>query len=402
MGESKITNNKINADVNNSVGSEKKELAAAAVIETMLDGLWIVDIDGRTIDVNPQMGKMLGYKKEELLGKSPVEFFAEEDRPRVIAGIKESIEAGFVKDFEATLVAKDGKKVSITLTASLIKDQQGKPMATYAIFRDITERKKAEEELRRSEEFSKGIIQSSHDCIKVLDTEGRLQFMSDGGQKLLEIEDIKLYINKSWVDFWKGKDHEAAFEAVRKAKSGETGHFQGYCPTVKGTPKWWEIIITPIISKKGKVESLLSISRDITECKEAEEKLEKAEERLIMALSAAEMGTWKWDAVKNQDTRDASFNHMLGLEAKTTTQPVEDFLQRVHPDDRTAVDKDIQQSIREHDVYFAEFRIVCPDGTIRWMRDKGKPFYDEHNKISYMTGAVVDITERKKAEEKNR
>jgi PAS domain S-box-containing protein len=136
-----------------------------------------------------------------------------------------------------------------------------------------------------------------------------------------------------------------------------------------------------------------------TERKRAEEMLRESEERLCMAMSAAEMGTWRWDVVANQDTRGASFNRMLGLEAEESTQPVEDFLQRVHSEDRAAVDQEIKRSIRERDMYKAEFQIVCPDGTERWLRDQGMPFYDEQGRISYMTGAVVDITERRVVEE---
>lgn len=150
---------------------------------------------------------------------------------------------------------------------------------------------------------------------------------------------------------------------------------------------------------KTTTTSIDNLKKEIVERQKAEEALQESEERLRLALSAAEMGTWKWDAVKNQDTRGATFNRILGLGAKETTQPVEDFLQRVHPDDRTAVDEEIQRSIREHDSYIAEFRIVRPDGSIRWLRDQGKPFYDEHGQVSYMTGAVIDITERKKLEE---
>ncbi len=151
---------------------------------------------------------------------------------------------------------------------------------------------------------------------------------------------------------------------------------------------------------QGKEDYIIAVARDITERKRAEEALKKSEERLRVALSAAQMGTWRWDLSTNQDTRDASFNGILGLEAVKSSQPVEDFLQRVHPEDRDMVDGEIQRTLREHCAYLAEFRIVCPDGAVRWLRDQGKPIYDQNDHILYLTGAVVDITERKQAEEK--
>jgi len=118
-----------------------------------------------------------------------------------------------------------------------------------------------------------------------------------------------------------------------------------------------------------------------------------------VALSAAQMGTWRWDPVTNQDTRDASLNLILGLEAVESTQPVEDFLHFVHPEDRDMVDKEIQRAICERRAYVAEFRIIRPDGTVRWLRDQGKLLYDENNRILCLTGAVIDITELRRREE---
>lgn len=128
----------------------------------------------------------------------------------------------------------------------------------------------------------------------------------------------------------------------------------------------------------------------------------ESEERLRMALSAAAMGTWRREPLLNRDTRDASLNRILGLEAVESTQSVKDFLDRVHPHDRASVDEAIQAALRERASYVAEFRIVRPDGEVRWLRDQGRGFYDRKGRSAYMTGAVVDITECKRAEEEVR
>ncbi len=135
----------------------------------------------------------------------------------------------------------------------------------------IVERMKLEDALRESEEFARRVIESSKDCIKVLDLDGRLLSMSAGGQKLLEIDDIEPYLNKSWVDFWKGNDREAALKAISNARKGDTGIFSGYSETAKGTPKWWHITISPIKNSQGNRDRLLVVSRDITDRKRFDE-----------------------------------------------------------------------------------------------------------------------------------
>jgi len=157
---------------------------------------------------------------------------------------------------------------------------------------EIVERKRTEEALQKSNAFNQSIIDSSSDCIKILDLEGRLQFMSPGGQHKLGIRDLGIYLNIPYQEFWKGSDHEAALEAIRKAQQGQSGSFEGYCPTVDGTPKWWDVAISPIFGADGKPERLLAVSRDITERKKAEEHiitLNEKLERKVDELSSANM-----------------------------------------------------------------------------------------------------------------
>ncbi len=137
----------------------------------------------------------------------------------------------------------------------------------------VIQQMKIENTLRESEEFTRRVIESSLDCIKVLDLEGHLLSMSSGGQKLLEIDDITPFLNTSWIDFWKGKDREDALEAFSKAKKGDPGTFDGYCETVKGTPKWWNVVVSPIKDHRGNCSRLLAVSRDVTERRKAEEKI---------------------------------------------------------------------------------------------------------------------------------
>jgi PAS domain-containing protein len=99
--------------------------------------------------------------------------------------------------------------------------------------------------------FLKSILDSSTDCIKVLDQEGHLEFMSAGGLAVMEIDDFTAFRGSYWPDFWKGARNAAAREALEKAQRGETARFVGETPAAKGNLRWWEVVVTPIPAANG-------------------------------------------------------------------------------------------------------------------------------------------------------
>jgi PAS domain S-box-containing protein len=132
---------------------------------------------------------------------------------------------------------------------------------------NITDRVKAEEAIKISEEFNRTIIESSPDCYKILDLEGRFVSMNKQGMCLMEIDDFKPFIGKRWVENWEGSERRLAEEALAKAVRGENMNFEGFCKTAKGTEKWWEVSVAPVRAENGKVHRIISVSRDVTDRK---------------------------------------------------------------------------------------------------------------------------------------
>jgi PAS domain S-box-containing protein len=115
------------------------------------------------------------------------------------------------------------------------------------------------------------LMEGCPDCIKVLDLEGRLLSMNAGGMKALEIHDLDTVLNALWPNFWEGEDRAKAIEAVKAARAGGIGRFTGFFATAQTkTPKWWDVIVSPILDASGKPEKLLASSRDVTEWKRDE------------------------------------------------------------------------------------------------------------------------------------
>ncbi|HEY2343812.1 MAG TPA: PAS domain S-box protein, partial [Chthoniobacteraceae bacterium] len=133
-------------------------------------------------------------------------------------------------------------------------------------------RRSAEQALREAEDFQTKMLESSGDCIQMVEIDGRLVSMNAEGRKKLGVKRFATMAGMPWVGFWQGESNQFALESLEAARRGETARFQGLCPTVGGIPKWWDVMVTPIVGAKGKPEKILAVLRDITEGRAAQEK----------------------------------------------------------------------------------------------------------------------------------
>ena len=184
-----------------------------------------------------------------------------------------------------TALAEEGDR--LRMVSALQQKAQTLQAAVQEREHEIAHRKQVERKLRRAEGFANQIVESSVDCVKVLDLDGRLEYMNTPGQRALEIEDVNQFLGRRWVDFWKEEDQPRVEAALGAAKAGGVGGFQGECPTATGTPKCWDVKITPALDGEGKIERLIVVSRDISELKRAQIAVMQAEKLAATGRLAA-------------------------------------------------------------------------------------------------------------------
>jgi PAS domain S-box-containing protein len=365
-------------------------------------GLWDWNILTNEDYLSSRWLEMLGYEKGEL----PYDFSSWERliHPDDKVWVMERLNAHLQDDsvsykFEYRMLTKSGEWKWISNHGKVVlRDQQGNPLRMAGIHFDISDRKQAELALRQSEEFKNRILDSSSDCIKVLSLDGRLLYMNTGGLCLMEIDDLNSYLNIEWLCLWEDGYRQQAEQALAAAKTGEISIFRGYCPTVKGTPKWWEVVVSPILDASGQLERILLISRDITERKKTELLLQESETRLKLAYKATRSGLWDWDITHNSAHVSEEYINLFGLDPSTKEITYELWLSRLHPNDRISANKAVSHTIQQQqEQYEDDFRIIHPDG-IRWLAATGQVFYDAAGNAIRMVGNVQDITDRKQAE----
>ena len=268
---------------------------------------------------------------------------------------------------------------------------------------NITERKKAEAELRETEEFNRSIIKSSPDCIKVLDLEGNLLSM-EVGQELLCIDDIGPFLNKPWTELWEGIDRQSAKAAVAAAAAGGNGNFVGFFRTMRGDPKWWNVAVSPILDADGRPARLLAVSRDVTDQKEADEALRKNEWRLRYATESARLTFVEIDLMGGGGAlTPENFAAVMGY-ASPAGQEDDAFvggrvlLEHVVPDDRSRVNAALHEFFDGKSVGQIDYRVLGDDRIERWIETRWSIELGPDGRPLKSFATCLDITERKQAE----
>ncbi|WP_068817597.1 PAS domain S-box protein [Phormidesmis priestleyi] len=346
--------------------------------------------EGRVAYVSSAYERLWGWQPQELYENHSFWFdhIHPDDREWTYQAFQSKAAAGqFDEDYR--IVLDDGRIRWVNDRCFPLYDQTGRLYRFAGIAEDITDRKLIEESLRQSEEFRKRVLESSSDCIKVLDLDAQLLYMNAGGICLLEIDDLTPYLNSEWLCFWEGDHRQAAEAAFTAAKSGEVGKFQGFCPTVKGKPKWWDVVVTPIRDGAGQVVQVLSTARDVTERKRTEEELRQKNAILDVINESAPTPIF----VKDRQGRIIYANPAtLAALGKTAAEVIgySDGDLYPSPEDARRVMENDQRIMASGQMEVVE---ESPDGIHIFLGMKA-PYYNEAGEVIGLVGISNDITDR--------
>ena len=346
--------------------------------------------DERLLDVNRQACESLGYSREEMIGMHPLDFDAGLDAAS-IERIGERVDSGETVTFETLHRRKDGTVFPVEIRARLF--QQGAHRFRLALVRDITERKRAEDELRASEERFRSLVDHATDGF----------FLFDQDQAILDVNrqacESLGYSREQMIgmhprDFDAGLDEASIGRIGERVGSGETVTFETVHRRKDGTV--FPVEIRARLFQQGAQRFRLSLVRDITERKRTDEALRRSESYLAEAQRLSHTGTIVFSAKGPVYWSEESYQ-LWGLDPQEGLPDLDTVLQRIHPDDRDRVRKQVFEALHETGRYEIEFRMVLPEGTVKHLKSVGHSLLSSAGELE-MVATHIDVTERKRAQ----
>lgn len=248
----------------NVTSQREREAQMSNIFKQALVGIMECGPDGCARWVNARFCEILGRTAEQLQGLSVADYTHPDDLVWNLPLLQEHRLSGEPMQVEKRYLRPDGSVAWCRASISFVMGPNAEIESTIVVAEDVTERKTAEIALREGERLYRGVMEASTDCIKIMDLSGRLELMNTPGLQALEIDDFATIAGKSWLSLWPLESRSAVATALHEARSGTASRFNAYCPTARQTPRWWDVVVSPMYDDQGQVTRLLSISRDIT------------------------------------------------------------------------------------------------------------------------------------------
>ncbi|KAA9040493.1 PAS domain S-box protein [Ginsengibacter hankyongi] len=368
------------------------------LVENISGVYWVNNLDTHeTLYISPSYETIWGRKCEDIYS-NPDDFIDAvhpDDKEQVLDTYQTICKTPTI-NITYRIIRPDGNIRWIAAKIKIVVDSGGNKLE-YGYAEDITEKKIVESELAESENRLKTILQNEPECVKLLDEKGNLLDMNPAGLAMIEADNLEMVKGKKMTNII-NKPYIATFaELIENVFKGSQGKMEFEITGLKGTHRWLETHAVPLKNAAGEIISLLGVTRDITDRKVAEENEKELTQKVLKGAEIAHFGFIDWNLVTNEMNLSQQANEIYGISEEHLDYAA--FIDKiVHPEDVMSVHANVELALQSVKDYNIDHRIVCPDGSIKWVNARGELYRDEAGKPMRMFGTILDITDNKNAE----
>jgi PAS domain S-box-containing protein len=371
------------------------------VFENSPLGLALIQRDYQLAKVNESLCRMSGYSEAELFSLNPLDFTYPDDLEES-ARLAEALFNGEIPSYqvEKRYLKKNGEIMWVTLTATILRDREGRPAYGLGMIEDITERKRDQEALRESEERFRGLFEQSPIGVTLMTMDYRMIRANAAFCRMLGYSEAEL-TQMTALDFTLPDDRgpTVSLAGALFTQGVESQKLEKRYVTKSGEVIWGRVNASVIQDRQGRPVYGMGMIEDITERKRAEEALRVLSQRLSVAVRSAAMGVWDWDARTEMAVWNERMFQIFDMSPKGQVGR-EEWVARIHPDDLPRIQPFIAGMLDRQTADTVEFRIILPNGSVRHISSTGNAVVDDKGKVNRLVGVTQDITERKQAEQR--
>ena len=380
---------------------QKQTALLDELFEQAPQGVTLMDSRHRIIRVNREFCRIFGHTPEETIGRRLRDLIIPEELRDEDARHSDLVAHGQRVEAEGIRRRKDGSQIYASIVGVPVSIPSGQ-IVSYTILNDITERKRAEEALRASEERWRSIFENSAVGIVLTDPNGFFTAANRAFQQLLGYTEEELRA-MSFLDITYEDDRPANSALGLELWQGSLPQFtlDKRYRRKDGKLIWVRITVSLVPGSETVPRFAMAIVEEITERKKAEQQLRRSEAYLAAGQRLSHTGTWAWNVSSGELFWSQETFRIFGFDpAKTTASVAGTFLARIHPEDRPMVEEGLKKAPTWPQDYAADYRIVLPDGSLKHIHDAVYSVTNDAGQVVERYGVVMDVTERKRAEEK--
>ena len=374
--------------------AEQEVALLSFALDNVREAAFLVDETGCFRYVNEEASRVLGYTRAELLGMAVPDIdseFPSGHWPDHWRDLKTQRSLSF----ESRHRTRDGRVFPVEISGNYF--EYGGRAYALSLVRDITERKRAEEEVRNTAAQWQATFDAVQDLVLLLDKDFRILRANHAAAEFLALPFDKL-IGGHCYDLIHGMSTPPAECPLGKMRQSRR-HEEMEVLARKGGP-WLSVSVDPLFDPSGEIAQVVHVARDITERKRAEQILRQSEVYLAEAQRLSHTGSWAFDvATRKYIYWSEELFRIFGFDPQGGIGSLEEVIRRFHPEDLNRWKENFERSLREKVDTSCECRFMMPDGTVKLLHLVRHPVLNDAGEVVQLIGTTMDITERKVNEE---